>query len=720
MAEKKVSVRLSAEGGRLVRAELEGIGKAGTQAFGQVTLAQKSAAESAAVFTAALDREDQAFRDLRASLDPAYASTQRYEAAVEQATQAVRAGVATQEEANRVIALARGRLDSFGGAVAAGGRGFNAYRGQIQNTAFQLQDFAVQVQAGTAASTALAMQLPQLLGGFGAIGAVIGAGAAIGIPLLTMAMRDNGTEAAALTDQIAALTQAVSALESANAAATASTGDLSRAYGRDAEEAQRFLAVQTEIARIAAERTLAAARASAVDQFGDFGGMSSEGFRAAAEQLAALDAQIAALQDRRAEMLASDAGGNFIDLERELADLQNARVILGRVDGDIRRLQETFGLTREEAAGLAAAVIAVGEADGPAQAAAAAEELSVRLAAATDNFRFATDEGRQLGQQLLEVVLQGYRIEALDLASPMSAAVSVAGTLGQTLAAAANAAWDMAAGIYAAAPGAANRALGDDERGSQRDVTNMATNGLGDFYAGQGLAAARRTSAAYLAPPPTLGGGAPGGSGSALGDPAADAGLSPWFDPKQEQVVLDALDALTAAQDRYNDSVRDGAETIADLFTSIVDGSKSATEALADLLAQMAQVQIQKAFLGLAEGNSIFASAFAALGSALSVPVGTNAQGTDFWRGGLTWVGEEGPEIVNLPRGAQVFDAATSRRMAAGGGERQAVSITNHYTIDARGAEAGVEAKIVAALQAYDRQLPGRVRQINRDPRGGR
>jgi phage-related protein len=182
-------------------------------------------------------------------------------------------------------------------------------------------------------------------------------------------------------------------------------------------------------------------------------------------------------------------------------------------------------------------------------------------------------------------------------------------------------------------------------------------------------------------------------------------------------VVLDALDALTAAQDRYNDSVRDGAETVADLFTSIVDGSKSAVEALADLLAQLAQVQIQKAFLGLAEGGGFFGSAFSSLGSALSVPVGTNAQGTDFWRGGLTWVGEQGPEIVNLPRGAQVFDAATSRRMAAGGGERQAVSITNHYTIDARGAEAGVEAKIARAIEAQNRMLPDIIKRTLRDPR---
>lgn len=31
------------------------------------------------------------------------------------------------------------------------------------------------------------------------------------------------------------------------------------------------------------------------------------------------------------------------------------------------------------------------------------------------------------------------------------------------------------------------------------------------------------------------------------------------------------------------------------------------------------------------------------------------ASGTDFWKGGPTWVGEKGPEILNLPRGSQVI-----------------------------------------------------------------
>jgi hypothetical protein len=37
MAEKRVSVRLVAEGGRQVRAALEGIGEAGTRGFGRLS-----------------------------------------------------------------------------------------------------------------------------------------------------------------------------------------------------------------------------------------------------------------------------------------------------------------------------------------------------------------------------------------------------------------------------------------------------------------------------------------------------------------------------------------------------------------------------------------------------------------------------------------------------------------------------------------------------------
>lgn len=42
-----------------------------------------------------------------------------------------------------------------------------------------------------------------------------------------------------------------------------------------------------------------------------------------------------------------------------------------------------------------------------------------------------------------------------------------------------------------------------------------------------------------------------------------------------------------------------------------------------------------------------------------------NAAGDRNWRGGLTWVGEGGPELVSLPRGSQIYSSQESAQMAA-------------------------------------------------------
>jgi predicted nucleic acid-binding Zn-ribbon protein len=56
--------------------------------------------------------------------------------------------------------------------------------------------------------------------------------------------------------------------------------------------------------------------------------------------------------------------------------------------------------------------------------------------------------------------------------------------------------------------------------------------------------------------------------------------------------------------------------------------------------------------------------------------VGRNALGTSNWRGGLTWVGEEGPELVELPAGAKVYDNRRSTQMV------QQRSTGNTYNIN--------------------------------------
>lgn len=55
--------------------------------------------------------------------------------------------------------------------------------------------------------------------------------------------------------------------------------------------------------------------------------------------------------------------------------------------------------------------------------------------------------------------------------------------------------------------------------------------------------------------------------------------------------------------------------------------------------------------------------------------VGHNAAGTDYWRGGLTWVGENGPELAQLPAGTQILSNQESRAV---GGD------TFYVTIDAK------------------------------------
>lgn len=40
-----------------------------------------------------------------------------------------------------------------------------------------------------------------------------------------------------------------------------------------------------------------------------------------------------------------------------------------------------------------------------------------------------------------------------------------------------------------------------------------------------------------------------------------------------------------------------------------------------------------------------------------------NAGGNENWKGGLTWVGEAGPELVSLPRGSQIYSAQESRSL---------------------------------------------------------
>ena len=52
--------------------------------------------------------------------------------------------------------------------------------------------------------------------------------------------------------------------------------------------------------------------------------------------------------------------------------------------------------------------------------------------------------------------------------------------------------------------------------------------------------------------------------------------------------------------------------------------------------------------------------------SSATIVNGYNAAGTDNWRGGLTMVGENGPEVISLPQGSSIYSNQASRSMGSG------------------------------------------------------
>ena len=141
-------------------------------------------------------------------------------------------------------------------------------------------------------------------------------------------------------------------------------------------------------------------------------------------------------------------------------------------------------------------------------------------------------------------------------------------------------------------------------------------------------------------------------------------------------------DAATAAQN-VNDKLEDQKnklDAVAKKKDEVVQAqdamAKSADNASGSYKSLSTQVQ---AYTTALKNNDMKAANQAQV-NAFKIPtVGKNAKGTDSWRGGLTWVGEEGPELINLQKGAQVIPSNKSMQMAQGGGQGATVNTVNFY-----------------------------------------
>lgn len=325
---------------------------------------------------------------------------------------------------------------------------------QVQNAAFQVGDFFVQVGGGTDPMRAAAQQLPQLLGGLGMFGAVAGAAVAAAVPLIGL-FTSMGEEAVPAEERVRALAAAVDALDAATKAASADPLDLLSEYGsKGVEQAKEALEIERQIAKVRAERAMTTASqslgAGAVDVGEGTRGMGSD-LAAARVEYEALGREIAAFGEIRN---ANDQAA-WESLQQRRAQLDEVFRSTQNYRNEMIAFADGLGLVFE---GNEEALQAVNNAMLDLGAASTLEDQSAKAAAlrqalfeASDGGKMLNEKGAILLENLTDAELKGLALAAINYASGIGAGADEADRLAGNLAEAANA-W-LAARSFEQQPG---------------------------------------------------------------------------------------------------------------------------------------------------------------------------------------------------------------------------------------------------------------------------
>ena len=325
----------------------------------------------------------------------------------------------------------------------------------LQNTANQLGDVAVQLQGGTQASRVLAQQLPQMLGGFGALGGalgvvapLLGVVAAVGIPVAAMVLavgRDSEDAAEKVETFADKLKDAQGALDAAESAmVTASAGgldDLREKYGEVTKAV-------TELADALADIEVRAARIKVGNVIESVsGGTLTRSQKEISDALRLLDG----LSGRGAQfnqLLAGGASGaQIISFQDELGGLADAILDARAVVAEVDKLGQSLGISGQAATDLALSIQAAREAAraedfaGVANRLADARDAALAAGLTVDNeivraLTQAQDVAAQMAKQMAdaEANASGVAGEAGRIVSPISDAADEAARLSGNLA----------------------------------------------------------------------------------------------------------------------------------------------------------------------------------------------------------------------------------------------------------------------------------------------
>lgn len=332
------------------------------------------------------------------------------------------AGVRRAMDRTRILGQSFGALD--GSARGA--------RGGLQNLSFQIQDFAVQVSSGTDASRALAQQLPQLLSGFGAIGAVVGAAAAVIVPLAGHLL-STGEAAETAEEQLKSLASATEALSDAVSRANQSPLQLAETYGIQIGQARELLRIEAELAAQRARAELADSAGRADELSGRWARMAEDGVRPLIDALSELNRL-------ERELEAARRAGNdeaVAAIQEQIYQTRTAQAGLLTAIRNVEQLGETMGIVgREDAARLAQALAAVDDSIDPQEQARAWQRVREELIRAVGGVEMLNEEALALvghataaENAALRLAAEMIKISGFDISTPFADALAVADRL---------------------------------------------------------------------------------------------------------------------------------------------------------------------------------------------------------------------------------------------------------------------------------------------------
>lgn len=151
------------------------------------------------------------------------------------------------------------------GAMQGVGQAFSRNSSAIQNASFQLQDIMVQMEMGIPVTRTLGQQLPQLLGGFGAIGAIVGVAAGAFFSFLPVLMSTTA-DAKTLQETLDDLRDTVGAMRNLSEE-MASLEKLAETYGIIDAELVKLLGHMREQQTLLVQRQAADAVKAIADEY---------------------------------------------------------------------------------------------------------------------------------------------------------------------------------------------------------------------------------------------------------------------------------------------------------------------------------------------------------------------------------------------------------------------------------------------------------------------